>query len=614
MCGIVGYIGTRAAAGVVLSGLKRLEYRGYDSAGVAMVEDGGLRVERSVGKIAALEAKMAGDGSLGSGATLGIGHTRWATHGAPTEGNAHPHVSMDGKIAVVHNGIIENHAALRAKLEAKGYVFKSETDTEVLAHLIQDAKAGGAKDLTEAVKEALRAVRGTYGVAVVSADEPGRMVVARQGSPIVVGLCEGETLVASDLSAIVRHTNKVVFLDDGDVATLGRGHVDVETLDSGAVDRAAQVVDFAADAVEKGGYEHFMLKEIHEQPEALSNTIRGRLLEVDGTAKLAGLQLEPRALAAITNIVVTACGTSYYAGLVGAYAFEQFAEIPSRVEQAAEFRYRNPIVAPDTALIAISQSGETADTLAATREAKRKGALVLGICNAVGSTIAREAGRGVYLHAGPEIGVASTKAFCCQVAVLVMMALLLGRTRHLSNATGTRMVREIQRLPDLVRRTLEQDGRIQGIAEKLAEARDAFYIGRGYMFPAAMEGALKLKEISYLHAEGYHAAELKHGPIALLDEHVPVVACAPRIPGYEKALGNIQECRARKAPVVAIATEGDRDIAALAQDVIEVPPCPEYLAAVPVVVAEQMLAYHVARLRGEAIDQPRNLAKSVTVE
>ncbi|MBP5786479.1 MAG: glutamine--fructose-6-phosphate transaminase (isomerizing) [Kiritimatiellae bacterium] len=614
MCGIVGYIGTRAATEIVLSGLKRLEYRGYDSAGVAMVEGGGLRVERSVGKIAALEGKMAEDGSLGSASTLGIGHTRWATHGAPTEANAHPHVSMDGTIAVVHNGIIENHAALRAKLEGKGYVFKSETDTEVLAHLIQDALTAGAADLAEAVKEALGAVRGTYGIAVVSSAEPGRLVAARKGSPIVLGVCEGETFVASDLAAIVRHTNKVVFLDDGDIAVLGRDGMDIRTLDSGAVNRAAQVVDFSADAVEKGGYEHFMLKEIFEQPEALGNTIRGRLVEVDGTAKLAGLQLDPRSLAAITNIVLTACGTSYYAGLVGAYAFEQFAELPARVEQAAEFRYRNPIVAPDTALIAISQSGETADTLAATREAKRKGALVLAICNAVGSTIAREAGRGVYLHAGPEIGVASTKAFCCQVAVLVMMALLLGRTRHLSNSTGTRMVREIRSLPELVRRTLEQEPKIRAIAERYAEARDFFYIGRGYMFPAAMEGALKLKEISYIHAEGYHAAELKHGPIALLEESVPVVACVPRVPGYEKALGNIQECRARRSPVIAIATEGDGDIAGLAQDVIEVPACPDYLAAVPVVVAEQLLAYHIARLRGEAIDQPRNLAKSVTVE
>ncbi|MBP5787698.1 MAG: glutamine--fructose-6-phosphate transaminase (isomerizing), partial [Kiritimatiellae bacterium] len=502
MCGIVGYVGSKPATDIILSGLKRLEYRGYDSAGVALAEPGtgGLRIERSVGKIAALEAKMAADGALEAPATTGIGHTRWATHGAPTEANAHPHVSMDGKIAVVHNGIIENHAALRSKLEAKGYVFKSETDTEVLAHLIQDMRANGAATLLDAVREALRAVRGTYGIAVVSADEPGRLVAARKGSPIVLGVCDGETFVASDLSAIVRHTNKVIFLDDGDVAALDSAGVDISTLDSASVDRAAQVVDFTADAVEKGGYEHFMLKEIFEQPEALANTIRGRLVAVDGTAKLAGLQLEPRALAAITNIVLTACGTSYYAGLVGAYAFEQFAELPSRVEQAAEFRYRNPIVAPDTALIAISQSGETADTLAATREAKRKGALVLSICNAVGSTIAREAGRGVYLHAGPEIGVASTKAFCCQVAVLAMMALLLGRTRHLSNATGTQMVAEIRSLPDLVKRTLKQEPHIREVAEKYAKARDFFYIGRGYMFPAAMEGALKLKEISYIHA------------------------------------------------------------------------------------------------------------------
>ena len=615
MCGIVGYIGTRPATGIILTGLKRLEYRGYDSAGIALLdpEGGPIRLVRAVGKIERLEKKLESVHALSNPSTVGIGHTRWATHGEPTEANAHPHLSMDGTIAVVHNGIIENYAGLRARLESKGYKFRSQTDTEVLAHLVQEVRKT-TPDLADAVTEALRSVRGTYGIAVVSSADPDRIVVARKGSPIVLGVCDGGTIVASDLSAIVQHTNKVVFLDDGDVATLQRGDLSVRTLDAPAVSRAETVVEWSPDAVEKGGYEHFMLKEIFEQPDALANTIRGRLIALDGTAKLAGLQLDPRELARIRNIVVTACGTSYYAGLAGTYAFEQYAAIPSRIEQAAEFRYRNPIIAPDTALVAISQSGETADTLAACREAKRKGALVLSVCNVVGSTIARETGRGVYLHAGPEIGVASTKAFSCQVAVLDMMALLLGRTRQLSNSTGTEMVNALLRLPAVVSRTLEQEPRIRKIAERYAQARDFFYIGRGYMFPAAMEGALKLKEISYIHAEGYHAAELKHGPIALLDEHVPVVACVPRIPGYDKTLGNIQECRARKSPVVAIATEGDRDIPELADDVVFVPPFPDFLAAIPVVVAEQLLAYHVARLRGEPIDQPRNLAKSVTVE
>ncbi|MBQ7251030.1 MAG: glutamine--fructose-6-phosphate transaminase (isomerizing) [Kiritimatiellae bacterium] len=613
MCGIAGFIGERETVPLLLQGLKRLEYRGYDSSGIAIADDGALRVAKSVGKIAALEDKLAALGGFAGKTGVGIGHTRWATHGEPNERNAHPQLSPDGLVAVVHNGIIENHASLRAALEAKGHVFKSDTDTEVLAHLIAEERDAGFS-LPDAVLHALRLVSGTYGIAVIDAREPSLLVAARKGSPLLLGLGTYGTFVASDVSAFVSGARKVIYLEDGDIATVRRDRLDIRTLDDVRVARTPAAVDPAAGAPEKGGYEHFMLKEIHEQPEAIANTIRGRLLPLDGTAKLAGLQLEARELASIENIVLTACGTSYYAGIAGAYAFEQFALIPSRVEQAAEFRYRNPIVRPDTALVAISQSGETADTLAATREAKRKGALVLSVCNVVGSTIAREAGRGVYLHAGPEIGVASTKAFLCQVTVLNMMALLLGRTRQLSNPEGTEMVKAIESLPELVRRTLEKEDEIRRIAERLAGAKDAFYIGRGYMYPAALEGALKLKEISYLHAEGYHAAELKHGPIALLAEDVPVVACAAKIPGHEKTLGNIQECRARKSPVIAIATEGDGDIEALADEVVYVPPCAENISPIPVVVAEQLLAYHVARLRGEPIDQPRNLAKSVTVE
>ena len=614
MCGIVGYIGKKPAVQAIISGLKKLEYRGYDSAGLALLTpgEGKLRVYRELGKIANLEKLLDTDPPPQS-ATVGIGHTRWATHGVPSVENAHPHVSADGTIAVVHNGIIENHAALRRRIEAGGVVFKSQTDTEVLAHLIRECRSA-CDNLTDAVIKALAFVEGAYGVAVVSSEFPDVIVAARRGSPIAVGAGEHGVIVASDVSAIIQLTNRVVFLDDGDVATVTQDNLDIRTLGSAAGRRDATVVDWDPGAIEKGGFAHFMLKEIFEQPEALANTIRGRLLPGEGVAKLGGINLDSQALAAITNVHIAACGTSYYAGLAGSYAIEQYAGIPTRAEQAAEFRYRNPIVAPGSAVIAISQSGETADTLAAIREAKRKGALALSVCNVVGSTIARETGRGVYLHAGPEISVASTKAFTGQVAALAMMSVLLGRTRRLSHGDGAALVRQIAALPRIAAAVLERNDAIRAIAQKYCRARDFFHIGRGYMFPAAMEGALKLKEISYIHAEGYHAAELKHGPIALLDETVPVVACVPQIDGYEKTLGNIQECRARRSPVIAIATEGDAEIAALADDVIRVPPCADFLSPIPVVIALQLLAYHIANFRGEPIDQPRNLAKSVTVE
>ena len=614
MCGIVGYIGKKPAVHAIVSGLKKLEYRGYDSAGVALMSpgDGKLMLYRSVGKISALESVVASEPPPRS-ATTGIGHTRWATHGAPTVENAHPHVSMDGTIAVVHNGIIENHAALRKRLEAGGFVFKSQTDTEVLAHLIQEFRRD-CDNLTEAVSRALSHVEGTYGIAVVSTEFPDTIVAARKGSPIALGSGAGATIVASDISAIIQHTNSVIFLDDEDIATITRDSVDVRSIGNTPVFRDTTVIDWDLGSIEKGGYAHFMLKEIFEQPDAVANTIRGRLVPSDGVTKLSGFHFDPKEIASLSNICIAACGTSYYAGLVGACAIEQFADIPTRVEQAAEFRYRNPLIPPNTAVIAISQSGETADTLAAVREAKRKGATALSICNVVGSTIARETGRGVYLHAGPEIGVASTKAFTCQVAVLAMTAILLGRTRRLSHHAGLELVEQIANLPKLVAAVLEKNDEIKKIAERHCDARDFFYIGRGYMYPAALEGALKLKEISYLHAEGYHAAELKHGPIALLDSNVPVVACVPMISGHHKTLGNMQECRARQSPVIAIATEGDPDVSGVATDIISIPPCAEFLSPIPVVVAQQLFAYHVANLRGEAIDQPRNLAKSVTVE
>jgi len=615
MCGIVGYVGLRDTLGIVVSGLHRLEYRGYDSAGIALCVPGKrqISVVKTPGKISDLEtliaAKLVSDADRT--APIGIGHTRWATHGLPNEANAHPHLSMNGEIAVVHNGIIENYAAIKQRLTQQGYKFSSDTDTEVIAHLIQECYQG---DLRSAVATALKKLEGTYGIAVVSSRHPDTLVAARKGSPIAVGICEDETLVASDISAIVNYTKQVIFLDDGDLLTAKAGDVDITSSKNVPVTRPPTFVDWDVGQIEKGGYEHFMLKEIHEQPQAISYAIRGRLLPDEGTTKLSGMQMDPREMARIDRISIAACGTSFYAGMVGKYYFEDFASIPTEIEQAAEFRYRNPIIQRDTCMLAISQSGETADTLAAVREAKRKGSMVLGICNVVGSTIARESGRGVYLHAGPEIGVASTKAFTCQVAVLAMMAIAFGRTRRLSTSDGAEMVKAISRLPDIARRTLEQEDAIRRVAEKYADCEDFFYIGRGYMFPAALEGALKLKEISYIHAEGYHAAELKHGPIALLQKEVPVVATVADIAGKEKTLSNMQECRARSAPVIAIATEGDDSVNAVSEEVIRVPKCPDFLSPVPVVIAEQIFAYHMARLRGCPIDQPRNLAKSVTVE
>lgn len=614
MCGIVGFSShAQSACRPLVNGLRRLEYRGYDSAGVALESADDLRVFKRTGKVAELDKLLAQElpEEARGRYTLGIAHTRWATHGLPTETNAHPQVADGGRLALVHNGIIENYAALRAQLEKRGCVFVSQTDTEVLAHLIATFDTG---DFMAAVSQALKQVEGTYGLAVISLRHPGEMIVARKGSPLVLGIGEGSTVVASDVSAIVSYTRQVIYLDDGDIARITPEGADVFTLDNVPVARDVQQVEWDAASAEKGGYAHFMLKEIFEQPESLRNTIRGRLDLSGGTAVLSGLNLPPRELAAIRRAVIIACGTSLHAGMVGKYLFESLADLPTSAEQAAEFRYCNPIIGPEDWTIALSQSGETADTLAAVRESIGKGALVSAVCNVVGSTIAREAGRGVYLHAGPEISVASTKAFTSQVTVLLMMALKLGRTRRLSREDGLRLCAEIAALPDLVAEVLKENDAIVGVAERFASADDMFFLGRGILYPTALEGALKMKEVSYVHAEGYQAAELKHGPIALLGRETPVVALLNDIPGKEKTMGNVQECRARQAPVIGVVTAGDEAAARPCDATLRVPRTSAVCAPIVTAVALQLLAYHVARIRGCEIDQPRNLAKSVTVE
>ena len=614
MCGLVGFVSRKTSAvGPLVNGLHRLEYRGYDSAGVAFEAPDGIRVYKQTGKVSELEKllrrELPEEGR--DRYTIGIAHTRWATHGLPTVANAHPHVADGGSLALVHNGIIENYSSLRARLEQDGVRFQSQTDTEALAHLIANFDNG---DLLSAVCEALKRVTGTYGMAVISAKHPGEMVVARRGSPLVVGIGEREVVVASDVSAIVAYTRQVIYLKDGDVAKVTPDGVNVYSLDSAPLSREVQQIDWDIGAIEKGGYQHFMLKEIFEQPDAIRNTIRGRLDFSGGTALLSGLNLSPRDIAAVRRMVIVGCGTSLHAGMVGKYLFEGLADLPTSPEQAAEFRYSNPIVGPDDWVIALSQSGETADTLAAVRESIRKGALVSGLCNVVGSTIAREAGRGVYLHAGPEISVASTKAFTAQVTALLMTALKIGRTRRLSRETGDRLVAEISRIPELIGEVLKINDNVISVAEKYAAENDMFFIGRGILYPTALEGALKIKEVAYVHAEGYQAAELKHGPIALLSERTPVVALLADIPGKDKTLGNVQECRARNAPVIGVVTSGDEAAAGAVTDALAVPRTSPELAPIVTVVALQLFAYHVARLRGCEIDQPRNLAKSVTVE
>ena len=610
MCGIVGYTGARQAAPLLLEGLKRLEYRGYDSSGLALVDQGRIEVHKAAGKIAVLEKALGS--SLPAGRT-GIAHTRWATHGIPNTINAHPHTDCGGTLALVHNGIIENADLLRTALAKRGHVFRSETDTEVLCHLIEELNKTG-RSLVEAVAGALLQVEGTYGIAVIATREPDTIVAARRGSPLLVAIGNHENFVASDASAVLPHTRSVIYLDDGDIAVVRPDEYHITDLDAVEKQKAVTQVDWDLGTIERGGYAHFMLKEIMEQPESLLNTLRGRLLEEEGTAHLGGLNLSDEDLLRIDRIVITACGTSWHAALIGEYMMEELARIPTEVEYASEFRYRNPIVDERALVIGLSQSGETADTLAALREAKRRGARTLGIVNVVGSTIAREVEGGIYLHAGPEIGVASTKAFTSQIAALALLTLKIGRLRALSILQGREVVRALARLPQLVRRVLEKAPAVEQIAERLVRVSNVLYLGRGYNFPVGLEGALKLKEISYIHAEGYPAAEMKHGAIALIDELMPVVFVAPKDAVYQKIVSNVEEVKARGGRIIAVVTEGDTGLAKLAEQRIEVPETLDLLTPILTVLPLQLLAYYIAVRRGCNVDQPRNLAKSVTVE
>ena len=606
MCGIVGVTGTQEAASILIEGLKRLEYRGYDSAGIAIQRAHGQYVVKEQGKIKNLEASLDWHQLKG---TCGIAHTRWATHGVPNRDNAHPHIA--GKIALVHNGIIENYAALKVQLGKKGRTFTSETDTEVLVHLIDDLYTG---DLVTAVQKALAVVDGAFGIAVTHSDEPDLIVGARRGSPLVVGVGDGENFLASDVAAVMGHTRQVIYLDDGEMVALRPEGLTVMTISNEAITKEIQEITWDLGQIQKGGYEHFMLKEIFEQPQTIRDAFRGRTLPATGDVKLGGIQLTDWELRNIRRIIILACGTSWHAGLVGEYMLEEYAHIPVEVEYASEFRYRSPIIEPGTLCLVISQSGETIDTLEAMREARRRGAKILGITNVVGSTIARESECGVYIHAGPEIGVASTKAFTSQVTILGLITILLGRRGHLSADRGTQMLKELDRIPDLVQRVLDQSEDIRKIAEVYAGHHNCLYLGRGVNFPIALEGALKLKEISYIHAEGYPAAEMKHGPIALIDPNMPVVVIATKDGSYDKIVGNVQEVRARHGKIISVVTEGDTEIAHLSDHVITIPDTMNFWMPLLSVVPLQLLAYHIAAIRGEDVDQPRNLAKAVTVE
>ncbi|HEY1786373.1 MAG TPA: glutamine--fructose-6-phosphate transaminase (isomerizing) [Pirellulales bacterium] len=657
MCGIVGYIGQRDAIDFLIEGLRRLEYRGYDSAGVATTSGGRLQVTKSAGRIDALVEKLGRHPIAGN---VGVGHTRWATHGPATDGNAHPHLGGDGAVAVVHNGVIENFRAIKERLQAEGYHFASATDTEVIAHLIAScleketaatddepadsmlgdsehgdstrgnkpagpAAAGNGQvpvafsednyePLVRAVSTALAQLQGTYGLAVLFRDYPDVIIAARHGSPLVVGVGPGEHWIASDASPLAGHTDRIVYLADYELAVVTANRLRVIDREQQLVNHNVQVLDMVADDVQLDGYPHFMLKEIYEQPESIRNAMRGRLSLDEATAVFGGLNLTPGQLRSANRFVLTACGTSWHAAMVGEYLIEDLAQIPVEVEYASELRYRNPPMDNGTLLFAITQSGETADTLAALKEIKRKGYPTLAICNVVGSSIAQEADGGIYLHAGPEIGVASTKAFTSQCVTLAMLALYFGRLRNMSFDAGIRLIERLQELPDRVARALQTDAVVQRIAEKYYQAENFLYLGRQYNFPAALEGALKLKEISYIHAEGYPAAEMKHGPIALVDEHTPSVIIIPHGMVYDKVMANLEEIKARGGPVIAVVCEGDQRVADLADDVIEVPNVEDFLQPMVTIVPLQLLAYHIAVLRGCDVDKPRNLAKSVTVE
>lgn len=614
MCGIVGYIGSKNATPIILTGLKRLEYRGYDSAGIALINGTNASahadIVKKAGKVSELEKVIKASQLRGS---LGIGHTRWATHGAPNDVNAHPHTDTDNTIALVHNGIIENYSAIKQRLQKQGYVFRSETDTEVLTMFIHSLYQK-TRDLTEAVRLALCEVEGTFGIAVVSTLEPDKLIGARRGSPLLVGIGENENFLASDASAIIQHTRHVIYLQEDEMVILTEGGYSTKTIDNETTDSIIHEVEFDLESIEKGGFDHFMLKEIHEQPRTFKDCFRGRLLPNDGMVRLGGLTPVLDKLRRAKRIIFTACGTSWHSALVGEYMIEQLAGIPVEVEYASEFRYRNPVITPDDVVIAISQSGETADTLAAIREARLKGATAIGLVNVVGSSIARETDAGIYLHAGPEIGVASTKAFTSQLAAIMLVALYLGRTRRLSQREGMEIAQAIERIPEQIQYILDRAETIKKIALEYADSKNFLYLGRGSNFPVALEGALKLKEISYIHAEGYPAAEMKHGPIALIDENMPVVCLATQDEIYDKVLSNIQEVRARNGRIIAIANEGDSRIAEFAEHIIYIPNTHPMLTPVLSVIPLQLLAYYIAVERGCNVDMPRNLAKSVTVE
>ncbi len=618
MCGIIGYVGKRQASPILLEGLRRLEYRGYDSAGVAVIGEEALVTRKRKGKIEEGLGTLLGQSPVAG--HCGIGHTRWATHGPPSDENSHPHLDRASRVAVVHNGVIENYDRIKERLVAAGHRFQSATDTEVLAHLIGEHLARltsvpeGTHPLAAAVANALREVIGTYGIAVVAIDYPGIIVGARRGSPLLIGVGEGENYLASDAAAVVAHTRQVVYLNDYDVVTLTADDFAVTNLGTETAKVQITRLEFDAEAAERGPYPHFMLKEIFEQPQTVRNALRGRVDLEEATAKFGGLNMTTAELRAVDRVVIAACGTSWHAALVGEYLLEEFAHLPCEVEYASEFRYRNAPLDKHTLLLVITQSGETADTLAGLREARRRGHKALAICNVVGSTIAREADGGIYLHAGPEIGVASTKAFTSQVSALTLLALLMGRIRMLSHPRGNQVLRALEAIPDQIQRILDQNERIRQLALKYAAAEDFFFIGRQYNFPVALEGALKLKEISYIHAEGYPAAEMKHGPIAMIDERTPTVVLAPNDALYDKTQSNLQEIKARKGPIIVIATEGNTRIAQAADDILYVPATLDPLYPLLNVIPLQLLAYHIAVARGCDVDKPRNLAKSVTVE
>ena len=609
MCGIIGYIGNKPATPILIEGLRRLEYRGYDSAGIAVIENDAVCRVRIPGKVEKLAAKIAQHQFKG---TIGIGHTRWATHGKPSEANAHPHANGDETIMLIHNGIIENYQSLCSQLTSRGYRFTSETDTEVMAHLIDDAYKG---DLVQAVKQALGQVTGTYGLVVMHTRHPDQLVAARRGSPMVLGVGDGEMLLASDVSAFLRLTDKVVYLEDDDIVSVTTKDFTIDTLAGKQVQRDAEPIEWQDNAADLEGFPHYMLKEIFEQPETITNAIRGRLVESEGMAHFGGLDdVLEEGMKAAQHLVIISCGTSYYAGLYARYVFEKLTDLIVEVEIASEMRYRKTNIRPGTVVLAISQSGETADTVAAMREAERKGALLLGLVNVVGSTISRMTKAGVYNHGGPEIGVASTKIFTSQCCILAMMALLHGRFNHLSVTDGMEVVNGLLRLPDHINRVLKEANHIHAIAAKYAQANNFLFIGRKYNYPMALEGALKLKEISYIHAEGCAAGEMKHGFIAMIDENFPTVCLATRDTTYEKTISNMQEIKSRNGRIIAIATEGDYEIGDIADDVIYTPATLDFLQPIPAVVALQLFAYYCAMERGCDIDQPRNLAKSVTVE